>query len=66
LKGISDLVVCEKDGRSSWYAWLLENEFQALEGDDAKPILQQWIKEIAQEDDDDLRCMTKMDTLADK
>jgi len=63
LRGIPDVVVCDKEDRGSWYAWLSDEEFQALGGDDAKPILEQWIQQVARSSNDELNLVGKVGTL---
>jgi len=46
LRGIPHAVVCDREHRRFLYAWLLDEEFQALEGDAARPILEQWLREV--------------------
>jgi len=46
LKGIPDVAVCAKEDRRIFYAWLLDDEFAALERPDAKPMIFQWLEQI--------------------
>jgi len=46
LRGIPDVAVCADEDGSAFYVWLVDEEFHALEGDDARPILEQWVREM--------------------
>merc|ERR550534_3377678 len=39
LRGIRDVAVCDTKDGETYYVWLLDEEFQAIEGDDARPVL---------------------------
>jgi len=47
LRGIPDVVVSEQQHRSVIYAWVSQGDFEVLEVDEAKPILDQWVEAVA-------------------